>query len=235
MAGEDAPTLRQQAKTYRRAITQGIETDEHYTAVAMDLLATASSLAVADLQDSTVKAQSRPAPPKPEPTRVVREPVRPKPQPVLKAKQATTSPRPQTVDKTERITPSKPKPQAQRKPTAIVQTPPSPPAQEAPKPVQKPPSPPAPPASLTVEPEPPIDMNEPFVTITIGPIDSGAQASSITTDLTVAGYVARMRREGARYFITLGPYRQTAAERIASRIRARFGQGAPVSLNPSTN
>jgi hypothetical protein len=227
MAGKDARTLREQAKTYRRAITQGIETDEHYTAVAMDLLATASLLAVADLQDSTVKARSQSAPPKPEPTTVTQQPVRPKPQVALKVERTTKSKaKPQTV-------PSKP--QAQRKPTAVVQTPPSPPAPETPKPVQKPPSPPAPPAPLTVEPEPPVDMNEPFVTITVGPIASAAQASSITTELTVAGYVARMRWSGAEYHITLGPYRRSVAERIASRIRLRVKQGIPVSLTPSTN
>lgn len=229
MAREDAPTLRKQAKTYRRAISQGIETDEHYTAAAMDVLATASLLAVADLQDSKVKARSQPAPPKPDPTTVTRQPVRPKPQPVLKAKRTTTSkPKPQTV-------PSKPKPQAQRKPSAVVQTPPSTSAPEAPKPVQKPPSPPPPPAPLTVESESPVDMNEPFVTITIGPIASRTQASNIATDLTVAGYVARMRWSGAEYQITLGPYRRSIAEKIASRIRSRVRQGIPVSLNPSTN
>jgi hypothetical protein len=223
LARNNAAALRRQATTYRRTITQGKETEEHYTAVAMDLLAVASLQAAAELEDSSAKFRPvviRPqsTAPKPSPTASKREAPRPKPQ----------------------LTSSRPEPRSQSKPREVVRRGEARskvpgPAPAAPKPVQKPPSPPAPPAPLTVEPEPPVDMNEPFVTITVGPIASEAQASSITTELTVAGYVARMRWSGAEYHITLGPYRRSVAERIASRIRLRVKQGIPVSLNPSTN
>ncbi len=213
MAGKDAAVLRRQAKTYRLAIAQGIETEEHYTAVAMDLLATASLLAVGDLEDSTVKTPTQSVRPKPEPTTIKRQPLPPNTQ--AASKQTPTT---------------KPERSSQRKPRDVVRR----------EVVRRqratlPPAKPAPLAQPASEPETPVDVNEPFVTITVGPISSGAQASSITTELTVAGYVARIRRGGADYFITLGPYRRSVAERIATRIRSRFGQGVAVSLNPTSN
>jgi hypothetical protein len=223
LARNNAAELRRQATTYRRTITQGKETEEHYTAIAMDLLAVASLQAAAELEDSSAKfrpvvIRSQSTAPKPSPTASKREAPRPKPQ----------------------LTSSRPEPTSQSKPREVVRRGEARskvpgPAPVAPKPVQKPPSPPPPPATLTVESESPVDMNEPFVTITVGPIASAAQASNITTELTVAGYVARMRWSGAEYHITLGPYRRSVAERIASRIRLRVKQGIPVSLNPFTN
>ena len=223
MAGNDARALRRQAATYRRALTQGKETGEHYTAVAMDLLAAASLQAAAGLEDSPAKVRPtvvkpQTPVPKPSPTASKSEVPRSKPQPTSVRSQPKSQSKPRDVVR---------RGEARSKVLG--------PAPVAPKPVQKPPSLSAPPAPLTVESEPPVDMNEPFVTITIGPIASGAQASSVATELTVAGYVARMRRAGTDYFITLGPYRRSVAERITFRIRARFGQSAPVSLNPSTN
>jgi hypothetical protein len=273
-AGEDPAVLRQQANTYRHAISQGTETGEHYTPVAMDLLAKASLLAAAELEGSSAKApisvpqppvaespnspsetratvparpptEARPAvpvarsiePPKPQSTSPKLQPAKPLPT-TAKAQPIQPKPQPRAI----KPPPVRPKPQAatskpqgtstesQRTSRRNVVRRPTAPAPAKPA-VEKPPSPPA---SLTVESEPPVDMNEPFVTITVGPIASGVRASSITSELTVAGYVARMRRGGAAYLITMGPYRRSVAERIASRIRARFGQGVTVSFGPSS-
>jgi hypothetical protein len=71
------------------------------------------------------------------------------------------------------------------------------------------------------------------VTVVIGPVASSDQASAITGELTLAGYAARLRRQGAgSYVITLGPYRQSEAARAAGYVRSRFGQVA-VSLTPA--
>lgn len=215
MARNDAPTLRREAATYRRALTQGKETKEHYTASAMDLLAVASLQAAAELEDSPNKAR-----------RFVTEPRAPTPKPT-----PTASPREVPRPKTQ-LTSSRPEPRPQPKPREVVRR--NVERRQVARPITV--QPPAPPPSLvTPATEPPPDQNEPFVTITLGPIASRGQASSITSELTVAGYVARVRRGGADYLITLGPYRRSVAERIASRIRTRFGQGISVSLNPTSD
>lgn len=78
-----------------------------------------------------------------------------------------------------------------------------------------------------------MNVNEPFVTVVIGPVASSEQASAITGELTIAGYSARLRRQSAgSYMITLGPYRQSEAARAAGYVRNRFGQNVQVSLTP---
>lgn len=263
IADGDQAALRQYAEEYQRAISQGVTTGDHYTAAAMELLATASLLAAAEPEDSGAEARAPVPPPQPEAASPASpseaQPVVPKPQTQVSRPLPTTAeppiaqakPEPKTIKQpaqskpepaTIKPAPAKPKsqtprPKPQRKPKEVVRRivvrrPAAVPAPPKPAPVQPPPPSLAQP---TQEPESPIDEDEPFVTITVGPIASGARASSITTELTVAGYVARMRRGGTDYVITLGPYRRSVAERIASRIRAHFGQGVSVSLNPSSN
>src|SRR3990170_2633539 len=180
IAKGDRAALRRQAEEYRRAVTLGVETEEHYTAPAMELLARAS-LQAAGVRRGALPPSPRPAPPPAPATPRVRPSPAPRPEPATPPRSASPPARPQ------RPAPA-PAPQA---------PPPSPP-----------PAPPAPPAAVNV--------NEPFVTVVIGPFGSSDRASAITGELTIAGYAARLRREGAGgYVIQLGPYRPSEAARAA--------------------
>lgn len=60
MSRGDPAALRRQAEEYRRAIAQGLETEEHYTGPAMELLARASLQAAAELQRSGRRGERPP-------------------------------------------------------------------------------------------------------------------------------------------------------------------------------
>jgi hypothetical protein len=78
-----------------------------------------------------------------------------------------------------------------------------------------------------------VDVNEPFVTVVIGPFGSSERASAISGELTIAGYATRLRRQAeGSYVITLGPYRRSEATRAAGYVKSRFGAGVPVVLSP---
>ena len=180
MARGDRAVLRRQAEEYRRAIAGGLETEEHYTAPAMEILVRASLIAAGEVPPPPARRVERPAAPK------VTSPAKPQP-----------APRP----KVQPVKPVSPAP--------------------APRP-----SSPAPPAVT-----PPLDPAEPFFTVAIGPISSGDQAATISGELTVAGYSPRVQRQGAGSFvITLGPYRQSEANRAVEYIRSRFGRNLPVAM-----
>jgi cell division septation protein DedD len=134
------------------------------------------------------------------------EPVRPAP--------ARTSPRPSAEQR------AKPRPRPPLRTERATTEPTREPAAAQPAP---PPPPPPPPAV--------VDVNEPFVTVVIGPFGTNERAAAITGELTIAGYAARLRRQGeGSYVITLGPYRKSEAERAAGFVKSRFGQNVPVSL-----
>lgn len=183
----DATALRRQAEEYRRAIAQGLETEEHYTGPAMELLARASLQAAAELQRSRRRGE--------------------RPPPAQSADTARSQ---------SKAPPADAKPRRAR-----------PPAKPTTSAAKIPPKPAAP------SPIPPVNVNEPFVAVAVGPIASGEQASAITADLTIAGFAARVQRqEAGGYVITLGPYRESEARRAAAYVTSRFGQGLPVVLTP---
>ncbi len=108
LAGDNAALLRRQAAAYQRAIALGEETDEHYTAPAMHLLAQASLLAAQQIEQGV-----RPA----APTSIVLE-ATPAPSPVARPA-APATPRPRA---TRRPTP--PPPIRTAAPVASTPTPP---------------------------------------------------------------------------------------------------------------
>jgi cell division protein FtsN len=184
MARGDRAALRRQAEEYRRAIAGGLETEEHYTAPAMELLLRATLQAAGEIQPSARPAVRR------------------------------ASPQP-TAPPAERQPAQKPKTQPPAKPR---------PTSPLPEPAR-----PAPPP-----PSPPLDANEPFFTVAVGPISSGDLASTISAELTIAGFSARVQRQGVgSYLITLGPYRQSEARRAADYVRSRFGRDVPIALAPA--
>lgn len=147
MSRGDPAALRRQAEEYRRAIAQGLETEEHYTGPAMELLARARPPA----KSTTSAAKIPPKPAAPETSR--------------------------------------------------------------------------PPASSPI---PPLNVNEPFFVVAVGPIASGDQASAITAELTIAGFAARVQRqEAGGYVITLGPYRESEARRAAVMSSPASGKVCP--------
>lgn len=204
LANGDAAALRRQEAGYRRAIARGLETEEHYTAKAMDLLARASLLAAEEI---TAK-RGGPAP------RAASEPVGPS----QRTPSAAIKP-PLVADRSDRTPRPSPRPQVTRRHRPLVS--------------------PAP-ASTRVRPSPgvrsperPLDVNEPFYLVRIGPISSARRASEIAGQLTLAGFAARVSRAegGTRYMITLGPHRRSAADTIVKLVASRFGAGVPVAVN----
>jgi hypothetical protein len=232
LAGDDPRMLRKQAEAFREAVSKTVDTGQPATAHAMDLLATADLIAAAELEDQTAAGRVVIPPPRPAARPAVSQP-KPepaiRPQPVRPALQTTRKPRKASSDLRRR--PRRERGDSVRRDRLILRSGPTP---IAPRPGRQ--NPQASTSQQVQKPDvavdaPALDANEPFATITVGPIHSGARASSITTELTVAGYVARMRRGGAAYVITMGPYRRSVAERIASRIRSRFREGVFVSSN----
>ena len=220
LARGDRAALLRQAEAYRRAVSLGIETEEHYTAPAMELLARAN------LQAAGARVSA--ATPQPAPRTTARPPARPRAEPEP-APPARTRPAPEP-----RPVPQRPPAQPAPEPRPALQRPGQPTPEPAPAPRPAPAPQPSPPAQPAPPPPAAVNVNEPFVTVVIGPVASSDQASAITGELTIAGYAARLRRQAAgSYVITLGPYRQSEAARAAGFVRSRFGQNVPVSLTPA--
>lgn len=199
LAKDDPAVLRRQIAAYRRALASGLETDEHYTAAAMEILVRAGDRALRQIGSA-----ARPTSPPPR-RQAARSSSPPPEQPA-----AARNPRPSAA--------AEPPPSAARPPQ------PPPPA----KPPQFPPPPATPPRA-----EAPLDPTEPFLILTVGPVDSAERAAMIAAELTMEGFSARAQRHGGgRYVIVVGPYRATQANRAAAYVRSRFGRQAPVTLSP---
>jgi cell division protein FtsN len=210
IAKGDPAALRRQAEEYRRAIALGMETEEHYTAPAMELLARASLQAAPAGAEAPTSA--------PEGPRITRPPAASRPAPNPPPVTSPAQPKP------PRPAPTPPPSRPQRPSPATPPPSARPPAAARPAPSAAQPAPP-PPAALNV--------NEPFVTVVIGPFGSSERASAVTGELTISGYAARVRRQGeGSYLITLGPYRKSEAERAAAFVKSRFGANVPVALSP---
>ncbi|MGQ0551158.1 MAG: SPOR domain-containing protein [Armatimonadota bacterium] len=174
LAGDDPVVLRRQAAAYQQAIARRVETEEHFTAEAMAVLAQANLIAAEEIEAERARTQ---------PTRVG---ATSGPSPRV---QSTPSPRAQATP-----APS-PRVQTTPVPSPRAQTSPSPPpvAQPVPTPPQTPPRPgtPAPQATAV---EPPVDVNEPFLVVRIGPISDAGRVSEIMGELTLSGYSAGVSR-----------------------------------------
>lgn len=207
IAGGDPALLRRQAAAYQQAIARGRETDEHYTATAMGLLVEANLLAAAELEQKEGLPQTALS-------------ATPAPTPIVLGDAAERQPGPQPTRRSVRVTPT-PAVQATPAPSPLVVVPPP-----AGSPV--PASPPSPPVQA------PLDVNEPFVVIQIGPLFDAGRASEIAAELTLAGYAARVSRQGGTAFvISLGPYRKSVADEIVKGLKARFGSAAGVVTVPA--
>jgi cell division septation protein DedD len=209
LARDDPGLLRRQAAAYQRAIARGEETDEHYTATAMRILAQASVQAAQEIERGIPPSSEGPGP-------IVLEAT---PAPTLAA---ASSPAARPVPE------STPRPRATRRPTPRSTTRVAGTATPTPK---------APGVTQTAvpTPQPSLDESEPFFLIQIGPVYDANRTSEIAAELTVSGYAARVSRPGGGsfYFITLGPYRRSAVEAIVNSIRRRFGAGLPVAVTPA--
>lgn len=210
LARDDPGLLRRQAAAYQRAIARGEETDEHYTATAMRILAQASVQAAQEIERGIPPSSEGPGP-----TSIVLEATPASPT-------AASSPAARPVPELT------PRPRATRRPT------PRPTTRVA---ETATPTPRAPGVAQTAvpTPQPSLDESEPFFLIQIGPVYDANRASEIAAELTVSGYAARVSRPGGGsfYFITLGPYRRSAVEAIVNSIRRRFGSGLPVAVTPA--
>ena len=182
IAKGDRAALRRQAAEYRRAVELGIETEEHYTAPAMELLARAS------LQAAGERVPSVPPTPVSTPgagTAQVR--VRSRPE---------KSPQPSTT-------------QSQRPPGRDVPATPTPVRKEPPG------------ATATTQGPTSPEARGPLTTLQIGPV-SGAVATEILGELTLAGFTARVSsRSTLQVFRVLSePLRADIAPRRASELTA---------------
>lgn len=208
LARDDSGLLRRQAAAYQRAIARGEETDEHYTATAMRILAQASVQAAQEIERGIPPSSEGPGPI------------------VLEATPAPTSAA-SSSPVARPVRQSTPRPRATRRPT------PRPTARVVAT-VAPTPRPPVVAQTAVPTPQPSLDENEPFFLIQIGPVYDPNRASEIAAELTVSGYAARVSRPGGGsfYFITLGPYRRSAVEAIVNNIRRRFGAGTPIVVTP---
>lgn len=182
LAGDDPVVLRRQAAAYQQAIARRVETEEHFTAEAMAVLAQANLIAAEEIEAERARAQ---------PTRASAT-SGPAPQ-----VQSTPSPRAQTTPAlSPRVqTTPVPSPRAQTSPSPGPTRPRTEPpvAQPVPTPPQTPPRPgtPAPQATAV---EPPVDLNEPFLVVRIGPVSDAGRVSEIVGELTLSGYSAGVSR-----------------------------------------
>jgi peptidyl-tRNA hydrolase len=164
--------LRRQAEEYRRAISLGIETEEHYTGPAMEILARATLQAAGERVPPLSQVQA-PAPSPPvaqQPRASPREEPRQTPRP-----KASSQPK------------SPPRPAATQPQSPREQTRPAPPA----------PPPSKDPAAATPA-QPPEGTSEPVGPLTIlqiGPAP-GPLATDILGELTLAGFSARVSSQG---------------------------------------
>jgi len=108
LAGGDPAVLRRQADQYRRAIAAGLETEEHYTPAAMELLIRASLRAAGEPVPSARRVSSptvrRPTPSPPQPRPPAKRP------PAAKPKATPPAPAPATPAQPPAAAPQQPRP-----------------------------------------------------------------------------------------------------------------------------
>lgn len=223
LAGDDPTSLRRQAAAYQQAIARRSETEEHFTVEAMALLAQANLIAAEEIEAERAKPPT---------------PAAATPGPPLAPVPPTASPRsqsPQTATPRAQASPP-PSPRAAASPTPrpARQSPP-PIAQVIPTPAQRsaPPTPrataTATPAAAPVTPSPqsaeqPVDAQEPFLVVRIGPVSDVARVSEIVGELTLSGYSAGVsRRDEPLSFLVVSETlaRQTAERR--AQVLAGYG------------
>ncbi|MGH2405951.1 MAG: SPOR domain-containing protein [bacterium] len=208
LAADDPAVLRRQAAAYQQAITRGAETEEHFTVEAMALLAQASLMAAEEIEAErggppSTSAGAPPGPPPPSPTQPRPSPrvqAPPTPQPT---RQRAAPPAAQAIPRPTRTSP-------QAVPRAA-NTPARAPATAAPVP------------QATAF-EPPVDPNEPFLIVRIGPVADAGRVSEIVGELTLAGYSAGVSRrdEPVWFHVISETLTREAAER---RGQALLGYG----------
>ncbi|MDR7465583.1 MAG: hypothetical protein QN209_12975, partial [Armatimonadota bacterium] len=190
MARDDPELLRRQAATYQDAVTRGVETEEHYTIPTMELLAKASLLAAAEVEQERgvppPAAQRPPAQPSPPPPPPAVQPTSPPqaapPAPPTARARPTPASRPRVTPRPTRRAVATPRPVLSPTPRPAPPapaTPPSAPVSPPPARATPPSTPVVPPPPAPVTPQPPLDVNEPFVLIQIGPLTEAATASEI--------------------------------------------------------
>ncbi len=226
LAHDDPALLRRQAAGYREAIAQKVETDQHYTPEAMELLAQACFIAAKELEGQT-SAKTQPpgsvAAVQPSPTSESAKAAvpSPTPQPGSSSQRPSNSGKRPTRKPTPTVTPKKnptPPPTTQATaPPAATATP------EAPNSTSQAPSPTPTPALR--------DVNAPLYVVQVGPISEAerATATGIAGVLTNAGFAPQVSRrsEPELYRVLSDPLAPAAAERRASFL-AQHGLHASV-------
>ncbi len=204
---DDPVVLRRQATAYQQAMLRGTETEEHYTVEAMALLVEANLRAAGEIETER-GASPPPAAAATPPPAAVRTPPTPR----------AEGPR---VAETPAARPTRQRPTT-RPVAQAVQTPPS--ASPQPTPPQ-----PTPGAAATVTPAPkttvaesPLDVNEPFFVVQIGPVTDSGRVSEIVGELTLSGYTAGVRRrdEPQSFQVASEALTRDAAERRAQALLA---------------
>lgn len=220
LANHDPVVLRRQAAAYQQAMLRRTETEEHFTVDAMALLVKASLIAAQEIEAERAKGQSQASVTPVRPTATPRAAVTPKPSP-----RAAVTPKPSPV----RPTPPAPRASALptpqvRKPLAqVIPTPPPPPQLPRATAVITP-------APQATRPEPPVDLNEPFMVVRVGPIADAGRVSEIMGELTLAGYSASVSRrdEPASFHVVSEALARDAAER---RAQVLFAYGFRSRIN----
>lgn len=237
LAHDDPALLRRQATGYRKAIAQNVETEQHYTPEAMELLAQASLIAANELEGQT-SAKTQPpgsvAAVQPSPTSEGPKAAAPlpTPQPGSSSQRPSNSGKRPTRKPTPTVTPKKnPTPP----PTTRAAAPPGATATpEAPTSTSQAPSPTPTPALR--------DVNAPLYIVQVGPISEAerAKATGIAGVLTNAGFASQVSRrsEPELYRVLSDPLAPAAAERRASflaqhglQTSVRSLGGGPVQLD----
>ncbi len=216
LAHDDSVLLRRQAAGYRDAIARNVETEDHYTPEAMELLAQASLIAANELEGQT-SAKSQP------PGSVA----------------AVPSPTPQRGSSAQRPSNSGKRPA--RKLTATVTpkgNPTPPPTAQAPAPPAATATPEAPNSTsqaASPNPTPALrDVNAALYIVQVGPISEAerATATGITGVLTNAGFASQVSRrsEPELYRVLSDPLAPAVAERRASFLAQHGVQASVRSL-----
>jgi len=206
IAKGDRAALRRQAEEYRQAVALGIETEEHYTAPAMELLRRAS------LQAAGERVPPAPRTAVPEPA-------------------AATSKTSQPQARSRPEQPGGVSSQAQQPARSPATQPQRPPARDVPAnptPTTGPEAPGAATASQVPETTP--EARGPLVLLQIGPVSS-AVATEILGELTLAGFTARVSsRGGLQVFRVLSE--QLRADIASRRAGELTAAGFPARVRP---
>ncbi len=203
LAGDNPLVLRRQTVAFQQAIARGTETEEHFTAPAMAVLAQANLIAAEQIDAERARSRSPGA-------------------------GATAGP-PSTPSPRVQVTPGT-SPRALESPTvrATRQRTEPPVAQPIPTPAQTPPRPAAlttgTPAAQGTAVEPPVDSNEPFFLVRIGPVSDTGRVSEIVGELTLSGYSAGVSRrdDPLSFQVVSDTLAREAAERRA-QVLAGYG------------